>query len=113
MRIEVQKNPNCSASEEFFFSELEPPMAVRGILVTERGKEIEADVTGVVAEDHFEPAHAVKVADSGSGFAYLIFGGAWGIRIRPRAHADEPWDLKNGHQWGEPFKLYSREDILF
>ena len=113
MRVCVEENLNCGASEEFFFSELEPPKPIRGILVTDRGRELECDVVGAEAEGLFIPAQAVKVADSGAGFAYLIFGGAWGIRIRPRSHAHEPWDLKNPRQSGEPFKLYSKEDILF
>ncbi len=114
MQIEVEDNPNCRGSEQFVFRELEPPRLIRGIKITERGKEISCEVTGVESESKFVPARVVKIADSGAGFAYLIYGGAWGIRIRPETHGGEAWDLSNKHQWGEPFKIYgSEEDLIY
>jgi hypothetical protein len=112
MHIEVEDNSNCRGCEEFVFHELEPPKRIQGIKVTERGKEILCDVTGVESESKFVPARVVKIADSGAGFAYLICGGAWGIRIRPETYAGETWDLSNKHQWGEPFKIYGNEEDL-
>ncbi len=114
MQYHVLKNPNCEGSEQFVFNELEPPRSVRGIKIEERGKEIICDVMGVEEGGRFSPAHAVKITDSGEGFAYLIFGGDWGIRLRPSAYAGEAWDLGNKNQWGEPFKMYgSTDDIIF
>ena len=114
MHVEIEDNPNCRGSEQFVFRELEPPRSIRGIKVTERGKEIPCDVIGVEKEGTFVPARAAKIADSGAGFAYLIYGGAWGIRIRPETCAGEAWDLSNKRQWGEPFKIYgSEEDLIY
>ncbi len=114
MQIQVESNPNCEGSEQFVFRELEAPRWVRGIKVSERGKEIECGVVGVEEGGRFIDAQAVKITDSGAGFAYLISGGRWGIRLRPSAHAAEPWDLENKHQWGEPFKIYGNsKDIIY
>ena len=114
MYVEVEDNPNCRGSEPFVFRELEPPRAVRAIKIAEGKKDVPCDVVGVEKEGRFVPAHAAKIADSGAGFAYLIYGGAWGIRIRPEAYAGEAWDLSNEHQRGEPFKIYgSEEDLIY
>lgn len=114
MNVEVGDNPNCRASDQFVFRELEAPRGILGIRVTERGKESRCDVIGVEPSGQFVRAHAVKITDSGAGFAYLIYGGEWGIRLRPEIDAQEPWDLSNPRQWGEPFKIYGEErDIIF
>jgi hypothetical protein len=42
------------------------------------------------------------VEDSGVGVAYLVFGGAWGIRLCPVDRA-RPWSLDDPDQWGEPY----------
>jgi len=111
---EISNNPNCGPSDEFVFFELEKPRLIRGIRVNERGGDTDCEVVGVDGPSDFCPAFAVKITDSGAGFAYLIFGGAWGIRLRPKAYGHEPWDLLNRHQWGEPFKIYGKEeDILY
>jgi hypothetical protein len=111
MRIEVEKNANCAASEEFEFRELSKPRPIRAIRVEESGKEVICDVTGVERGGKFGPAMAVKVTDSGEGFAFLIYGGAWGLRLKPASLAAS-WDLADRRQWGEPFKLYGSEDDI-
>ena len=114
MNIEIEDNPNCRASGQFVFNELEAPAAIKAIRVMDRGKESWCGIVGVEGTGHFTDAFAIKVTDSGAGYAYLIYGGAWGIRIRPEAYAAEPWDLSNARQWGEPFKLYGeKEDMLY
>ena len=114
MNIEIEENPNCGSCDQFVFRELEPPRRIKGIRVMDHGKETSCDVTGVEKDGRFVDAFAVKVADSGAGFAFVIHGGAWGIRLRPEAYSKETWDLSNAHQRGEPFKLYGEEeDILY
>ena len=114
MRIEIAENPNCRGGDEFEFSALGPSRTIQGIRVLERGQQSICDVVGVDGNGRFIEAQATKVADSGAGYAFLIQGGAWGIRLRPQVHAGEPWALDNAHQWGESFKLYGEEeDILY
>lgn len=113
-RIEIETNPNCEGSQQFVFNELAPAEPIRGILVGEEGKETECDVIGVDAGGRWLQAEAAKVADSSDGVAFMITGGAWGIRLRPEKFRAEPWDLENRHQWGEPYKIYGKkEDILY
>lgn len=103
MEIEIDPNPNCSGCDFTVFAELEAPRRIRGIRVEERGGETDCEVTGVEKDGGLCPAFAVKVADSGAGYAYLVYGGAWGIRLKTSAR-----------QWGEPYKLYGEaRDILY
>ncbi len=113
MQIEVEDSPNCGPTEQFIYRELGEIRFIRGILAEERGKEVSLDVTGVAKDWVWAPARCVKIADSGAGFAFLIFGGEWGIRLKPSWHTAD-WDLTDPKQWGEPFKIYgSEKDILY
>ena len=59
------------------------------------------------------PAFAQLVEDSGAGFAYLIFGGNCGIRMKLAA-VDEPWSLESPNQWGESHLLLAdSNDLVF
>ena len=114
MHIIVNTNPNCQGSEEFVFNELEAPRKINGVRVSEGHRDIDCEVVGVDGEGRFVDAFAVKIADSGAGFAYLLYGSDWGIRIRPSLFSKEAWSLSDPRQWGEPFKIYgSEEDIIY
>ena len=113
MHLEIESNPNCQENHEFVFNELGIPEPVRAILVGDEGKETECDVAGVDAQGRCVQAMGVKIADSSDGIAYMIYGGAWGIRLRPAKFRHEPWDLKNKNQWGEPFKIYGKKEDIF
>ena len=114
MDVEVSVNPNCQGSEQFVFNTLGEPRPVCGLYVREDGGDAECEVIGVDTGGRFVPAHAVKIADSGAGYAYLIYGGRWGLRIRPARFKGESWDLANPREWGEPFKIYGEEsDIIY
>src|SRR3989338_2379950 len=107
MQIQVEDNPNCPASEQYFFNELAAPRPVRALRVTEGGRDVVREIASVDG-----PASAVKISDSGEGFAYLIYGGKWGICLRPEGGG--PWDLADPEQQGEPFKIYGNaDDILY
>ena len=114
MQIQVDENPNCEPSEQYVFQEIESPKPIQGIKVTEGQKESSCEIVGVNQDGVFSQAHVVKITDSGAGFAYLIYGGNWGIRLKPQEHAKEAWDISNKHQWGEPFKIYGEvADLIF
>ena len=113
MHIVVNANPNCQGSEEFVFNELEPPKKIKGIRVSENARDVDCEVVGVDSKGRFVDALAVKITDSGAGFAYISVGGDWGIRIKPSLFSKEPWSLSDPRQWVEPFKSYgSEEDII-
>ena len=112
MRIVVEDNLNCGGTDEFEYKELGKIRALRAIRALDRGNEVHLEVIGVGKEGVWESARCVKVADSGAGFAFLIFGGSWGIRLKPDSHKVS-WDLSDPKQWGEPFKIYGSEDDIF
>ncbi len=114
MHIAVDANPNSQGSEEFVFNELEPAKKIKGIRISENTRDVDCEVVGVDAKGRFVDAFAAKITDSGAGFAYIIYGSDWGIRIRPALFSNEPWSLSDPRQWGEPFKIYgSEEDIIY
>jgi hypothetical protein len=57
-------------------------------------------------------ARVVQVEDSSEGSAYLVYGGDWGIRLRPEGSED--WRLDDQEQWGEThLVLADIDDIVF
>ena len=114
MQIEVEESPNCPGSDQFVFNELGNPRPVSALRVEIGGRETVCEVVGVGRGGEWLEAHCVKVADSSEGHAFLIYGAAWGIRLKPQKLIEEPWDFRAKDQWGEPFKVYgSEEDIIF
>lgn len=120
MQIEVQDNPNCGGTDQFVYRELSAVRSVKALRAEEpaigasaggRGKEVLLQVTGVAKDGQWVPARCVKIADSGAGFAFLIFGAEWGIRLKPEWHPLS-WQLEDPTQWGEPFKIYGSEDDI-
>ena len=109
MQIEVTDNPNCRGCEQYYFTAMEPAKPIRGIKTGSGKDEAVCDVAGVDAGGRWIQAFAQKVTDSGSGFAYLIYGGTWGIRLKPRGIAQHSWSLTDRDQWGECYKLYGEE----
>ena len=107
MYIEVEDNPNCPGRDPMRYRELGPPEVVTRLRLFDRRDEGEwCLVTGVRndPDDPWEPARVRKVEDSGVGVAYLVYGGAWGIRLCPVERA-QPWSLADHDQWGEPYLL--------
>lgn len=114
IQIEVETNPNCEGVDQLVRNELGQERLIAAIRAEVNGREMLCDVIGVDAGGKWVKARACKVADSSDGFAFLIQGGSWGIRMRPEIFKQEAWDLTNKNQWGEPFKLYgSEEDIIY
>lgn len=112
MYLEVEANPNCEGTPLQVFEELSPPRSVKEMRLVIDGKRVLCAVTGVEKGGALSKAFAQKVADSGGGVSILVYGGAWGIRFRPESYGDQPWDLANPHQWGEPYKFYGDEKDL-
>lgn len=105
MHIFVDENPNC-ATDERVFSNSGPVQTVHQIEArSPSGLETWWDVTGVEENGVFIPAQAVRVEDSSDGTAWLVFGGAWGLRFKPIASDKTSWSLQERTQWGAPFIL--------
>ncbi len=116
MVIEVESNPNCESSLYARFRESGPARRVEKVRTFERRPEGEwCWVTGWTDDpDHPRcPAQAQLVEDSGAGLTYLVFGGLWGIRLKP-VSLNEDWNLESRNQWGEPYlALADQRDIQY
>ncbi len=106
--IEIEPNPNCEAHGFFAFEESGEARAVKALRMETQGGEEWWDVTGVDTGGKFVNARTQKVADSGAGYGFLIFGGAWGIRLKPSGFKEE-WDLKSARQKGEAYVVFAEE----
>ena len=116
MYVEVESNPNCEGSVFLRFREQGPARPVAQVRLYDRVSTGEwCWVTGWQGDpaNALCPAWALPVEDSGSGVAYLVRGGEWGLRLRP-VKAEEPWTLDSPRQWGEAYLLLTDlRDIRF
>jgi hypothetical protein len=114
MFLEVDHNPNFEGSYFLRFHELSPPRLLTHVKSYERQSRGEwCQVTGWCddPDQPLCPAYAQKVEDSGAGTAYIIYGGNWGIRLKPEDHAGE-WCLYDDAQWGEGYLSIGEERDL-
>ena len=116
MFVEVESNPNCERGLFARFKETSPARRVARVRTFERKSEGEwCWVTGWTdsPDDPRCPAYAQLVEDSGAGLTFIVFGGIWGIRLKPTA-LEEDWSLESRHQWGEPYLAFAEQkDIQF
>jgi hypothetical protein len=105
MIVEVESSENCDTSVFARFKEAGAARPVSQVRLYDR------DPAGawywVIGWSDGEtsptcPAYAQMVEDSGSGLAYLVYGGLYGLRFKP-TDMDEPWSLQSPHQWGEAY----------
>lgn len=101
--VEVEPSENCPLSANLVFKNLSEPVRVARIRLYDGVSEgMPFAVTGWSSEGGGRPcpAYAVRVEDSGSGGAVLVYGGDLGLRLRP-AGSNAGWDLSAEDQWGE------------
>jgi len=116
MIVEVESNENCETGVFARFKEAGPARPVLQVRLYERNPAGEwCWVTGWSdnATTPACPAYVRLVEDSGAGLAYLVYGGLYGVRLKP-IRVDEPWSLTNPNQWGEPYlSLSSDRDLRY
>ena len=93
MIVEVEPNENCDSSFFARFKEAGPARRAVQVRLSDRIPAGEwCWVTGW-SDNQQTPvcqAYAQLIEDSGSGLAYVVFGGLFGLRFRPIV-LDEPW----------------------
>jgi len=104
MFLRFEENDNTGFVDDRVFQERSEPRPVLEVLRVRQGKEVWCTITGLDHQGKPVPAQARKVEDSGEGMCYLVYGGAWGLRLKDPACGDA-WSLQDPHQWGEPFLL--------
>lgn len=114
MYLTVDENLNCESIEGRVFNERTAPRPVSHVLRARSGQDVWCALTGLDAQGQACPALARKVDDSGEGTCTLVYGGAWGLRLKDPICKD-PWSIDDPHQWGEPFLLLGgdAEDVRF
>jgi hypothetical protein len=112
--VEVEQNDNCPMTANMVFKNLTEPLPVAMVRIFEGEPDGRLlSVTGWSSDGGGTPcdAFAVRVEDSSAGSAYLVYGGDWGIRLRPAEAAE--WRLEDVDQWGEThLVLADIEDIV-
>lgn len=104
--LAIEDNPNCAGREPMRYRELGPAYPVDRVRIFDRRDDGEwCAITAVdPGPDPWKPALVRRVEDSGVGTAYLLFGGEWGIRLRP-IQVEGPWRFDDSDEWGEPYLL--------
>ncbi len=93
--IQIEENPNCAAWDGQVFQPRTAPRPVSHVRSERDGNAVWCTITGLDEDERLCPAMACLVDDSGDGACYLVFGGAWGLRLRDDSNA----------AWGEPYML--------
>ena len=114
MLVDVEGNPNCESSVFLRFKQVAPAQPVSHVKIYDRDFRGEwCAVTGW-CDDSDQPAcsaYAQKVEDSGAGVTLLVFGGNYGVRLKPE-NCQDKWDLEHPEQWGEAYLSLSDERDL-
>jgi hypothetical protein len=113
--VEVESNDNTPMMAQQVYKNLGLPFRVAQVRIFEGDPEGRLfTITGWSSADGGSPvpAYAVQIEDSSAGAAYLVYGGDYGVRLRP-ADSDQPWSLADPDQLGEThLVLATLEDII-
>lgn len=107
--VQVEPNDNCPMSASQVYKNLGSPFAVKAVRIYEGQPEGTLyDICGwySLMNGISTLAYAVQVEDSSEGAAYLVYGGDWGLRLRPIDSAGE-WSLSDSDQFGETHLVLS------
>ena len=105
--LEVEENANSEYMPLMLYESHADPVPISQVVLDEPGRDIGVyDVTGWSSEGDGTPCPAMyaPVSDSGQAVVHLVFGGDWGIRLKP-SESSEDWDLASETQFGEPSPL--------
>jgi hypothetical protein len=112
--VDVEPNDNTPMMAQQVYKNLGLPLRVAAVRIYEGEPEGRLySITGWSSEGGGSPvsAYAVQVEDSSAGAAYLVYGGDWGVRLRP-VNSDAPWGFDDPDQSGEThLVLASLDDI--
>jgi hypothetical protein len=113
-RVDVEPNDNTPMMAQQVYKNIGAPFPISHVRVYEGEPEGRlCAITGWSSSESGPeaPVYAVQVEDSSAGAAFLVYGGDWGVRLRP-AESEGPWSLDDAGQWGETHMVLSSEDDL-
>jgi hypothetical protein len=115
-QIQVEPNANCEMAAQQVYKNLSEPHLVAAVRLFEGDPEGRMfDITGWSSAEGGFPCDcfAVKVEDSSAGEAWVVYGGDYGVRLRP-TESFEDWSLADPEQYGEThLVLADEDDIMF
>ena len=103
--IEVDENDNCEYMPLMLYEAHADAVPVARVVLDEPGRAPgEYQVTGWSSDNGGTPCAAMycPVSDSGQAVVHLVFGGDWGIRMKP-ANSTAEWSIDDPEQFGEPY----------
>ncbi len=112
--IEVEDNDNCEYMPLMLYEAHADAVPVSRIVLDEPGRPPGVyQVTGWSSEGNGSPCPAMyaPVSDSGQAQVHLVFGGDWGIRMKPEESTVE-WDIGDPEQFGEPYIMLMDESAI-
>ena len=115
MFLEVEENDNCDYMPLQVYEAHRASVPISSLNLAELDKPHGIyRVTGWSSQGDGTPCPAmyVPVSDSGQAVVHLVYGGDWGIRLKP-LESDEDWDINSPNQWGEPYLMLTDQgDII-
>jgi hypothetical protein len=112
--VEVEANDNTPMMAQQVYKNLGLPCRVTQVRIYEGEPEGKLhDIVGWSSAGDGTPvdAYAVHIEDSSAGDAYLVYGGDWGVRLRP-AGSEEPWAIEDAGQSGETHLVLASDEDL-
>src|SRR5688500_5629508 len=110
--VEVEANDNTPMMAQQVYKNTGVPFPVSHVRIYEGEPDGQlCAITGWSSKDGGSPApaYAVQIDDSSEGSAFLVYGGDYGVRLRP-ADSNEAWAIASNDQWGETHLVLSSED---
>jgi len=113
--LEVEESTNCDYMPLQVYEAHRSPTPVRRVMLEEPDRPWGVYiVTGWSSERGGTPCPALyaPVSDSGQAQVHLVYGGDWGIRLKPEGSRAD-WDMADQDQFGEPYLMLINEgDVL-
>jgi hypothetical protein len=112
--VDVEANDNTPMMAQQVYKNLGLPFRVVQVRIYEGEPEGTLhDVVGWSSAGGGSPvdAFAVRIEDSSAGAAFLVYGGDWGVRLRP-AGSEETWSTGDAAQVGETHLVLASDDDL-
>ena len=112
--LEVEENDNCDYMplQVYESHQASVPISKVNLADSERPHGT-YQVTGWSSHGNGTPCPALytPVSDSGQAVVHLVYGGDWGIRLKPM-DPDEEWDINSLNQWGEPYLMLTDQGAI-
>ncbi len=112
--LEVEENDNSEYMPLLVYETHRLPVPISRVIIEEPGRPRGVcRVTGWSSEGDGTPYPAMytPVSDSGQAVVHFVFGGDWGIRLKPETSKEE-WDIASRDQWGEPYIMLIEESAV-